>query len=172
MKVFLTALITVAIIIVIVIAFAYSGRYNVAAINPTGGLENWFFSTVTDNSVKHHSDGIIAPALDGAAMVDSGFVRFSRMCAGCHGAPGVQSRGAGRNMNPKPPDLAEEVGDLSDAEIFWIIKNGIKMTGMPAYGANNDDNRIWEITAFVRLLPKMSDGQYMDYKNRLGQEER
>jgi mono/diheme cytochrome c family protein len=93
------------------------------------------------------------------------------MCAGCHGAPGVQPMGISKGLNPEPPDLADAVSDQSDAEIFWVVKNGIKMTGMPAYGASNDDNRIWEIVAFVHLLPKMTAEQYQEYKNRLGQEE-
>ena len=172
MKIFLTVVITLAALIIIGIAFMYLGIYNVAAINPPGHLESWFFSTVMDNSVAHHSGGIKAPALDGAAMIDSGFTHFSRMCAGCHGAPGMKQRGTSKGFNPPPPNLADAVGDLSDGEIFWIVKNGIKMTGMPAYGANIDNNRIWELVAFVRLLPKMTADQYQGYMNRLGQEDR
>jgi mono/diheme cytochrome c family protein len=169
MKTILTIAITLAVVVIIGLAFTYSGVYNVAAINPPGNLERWFFSTVMDNSVEHHSNSIKAPLLDGTAMIDSGFQHYSRMCAGCHGAPGVQPRGKG--FNPRPPDLVDAVSDQSDAEIFWIVKNGIKMTGMPAYGIGNDDNRIWEIVAFVRLLPKMTAEQYQEYVSRLGQEE-
>ena len=172
MKIFLIVIITLAVLIIIGIVFMYSGTYNVAAINPPGNMESWFFSTVMDNSVEHHSKGIKAPALDGAAMIDSGFQHFDRMCAGCHGAPGIQPRGISKNLNPKPPDLVEGVSDLNDAEIFWIVKNGIKMTGMPAYGGNSDDNRIWEIVALVRLLPKMTADQYQEYRTRLGREDR
>jgi len=78
MKIFLTIVITLAVLIIIGLAFMYSGVYNVAAINPPGNLESWFFSTVMDNSVEHHSDGIKAPALDGAAMIDSGFPAFQQ----------------------------------------------------------------------------------------------
>jgi mono/diheme cytochrome c family protein len=169
MKVLMTVVITFAILIIAGFAFVYSGIYNVAGINPPGKLESWFFSTVMDNSVEHHSNSIKAPALEDVAMVDSGFVHFSRMCVGCHGAPGVPARG--RGFNPEPPDLAEGVSDQSDAEIFWIVKNGIKMTAMPAYGHNLDDNRIWEMVAFVRLLPKMTPVQYKDYSDRLGKPE-
>jgi mono/diheme cytochrome c family protein len=171
MRIFLTIVITLAVLIIIGLAFMYSGIYNVAAINPPGNLERWFFSTLMDNSVEHHSGSIRAPALDGSAMIDSGFQHFSRMCVGCHGAPGVQPRGISKGLNPAPPNLVDAVSDQSEVEIFWIVKNGIKMTGMPAYGAYNDDNRIWEIVAFVHLLPKMTAEQYQEYKNRLGQEE-
>jgi mono/diheme cytochrome c family protein len=172
MKIFWTVVITLAVLIILGLAFAYSGIYNVAAINPPGSLESWFFSTVMDHSVEHHSEDIKAPVLDGAAMIDSGFQHYSRMCAGCHGTTGDQPKEKNRGFNPEPPNLAEAVGDQSDAAIFWIAKNGVKMTAMPAYGVNIDDNRIWEIVAFVRLLPRMTAEQYQAYKNRLGGEER
>jgi mono/diheme cytochrome c family protein len=171
MKVFLTVAATIVALIIIGLAFMYSGFYNVAAINPPGNLESWFFSTVMDNSVEHHSDGIKAPALDGAAMIDSGYQYYSRMCAGCHGTPGAPATEITKGFNPRPPDLVEAVGDQSDAEIFWVAKNGIKMTAMPAYGVSIDDNKIWEVVAFVRLLPKMTPEQYQEYGKRLGQSE-
>ena len=170
MKIFLTVVLTLVALVFAGLAFMYSGIYSVAGINPPGKLESWFFSTVMDNSVEHHAKDINAPALDDAAMVDSGFVHFSRMCIGCHGAPGMPPRG--RGFNPEPPDLSEGVADLSDAQIFWIIKNGIKMTAMPAYGARNEDSKLWELVAFVHKLPKMTPEQFQEYKNRLGGPER
>jgi mono/diheme cytochrome c family protein len=169
MKILLTIVITFAVLIAIGLGVVYSGVYNVAASNPPCKLESWFFSTVMDNSVKHHAADIKAPALDNAAMIDSGFVQASNMCVGCHGAPGIPSQGGG--FNPKPPDLSKGVADLSDAEIFWIIKNGIKMTAMPAYSSFSSDNQIWEMVSFVRLFPKMTPEQYQEYQKRLGQPE-
>ena len=169
MKIFLTVVFTIIGLIVIALAFVYLGFYNVAAINPPGKIESWFFSTVTDNSVLHHSADIKAPALEAAATADSGFQQFSKMCVGCHGAPGVKDEGMSKALNPSPPNLADAVGDESDAAIFWIVKNGIKMTGMPAFSAFKSDNEIWQIVAFVRLLPKMTPEQYQAYKNRLEQ---
>jgi mono/diheme cytochrome c family protein len=169
MKIFMTVVITLAALMLIGLVFIYSGVYNVAGINPPCKLESWFFSTVMDNSVEHHSKGITAPALDDAAMVDSGFVLVSQMCVGCHGAPGVPPRG--RGFNPEPPDLSKGVADLSDAEIFWIVKNGIKMTAMPAYGPKNDDSKIWKMVSFVRKLPLMTPEQYRDFDSRLGRPE-
>jgi mono/diheme cytochrome c family protein len=162
MKIFLTVIIVILIGIAAGMVFVYSGIYDVSAMKPEGKLQTWLFSTVMDNSVEHHSKGIVAPPLEDTATVNAGFQSFSRMCVGCHGAPGIQKRG--RGFNPEPPDLSEGVSDLSNAEIFWIIKNGIKMTGMPAYGPNRTDDEIWKIVAFVRLLPKMTAEQYQIYK--------
>ena len=166
MKILLTLVIVLIVAIAAGLAFIYSGIYDVSAMRPEGKLRSWLFSTVMDNSVEHHAKGLTVPALTDTATVTAGFQSFSRMCVGCHGAPGVQRRG--RGFNPEPPDLSEGVSDLSDAEIFWIIKNGIKMTAMPAYGLNKTDDDLWKITAFVRLLPKMTAEQYQAYKDALG----
>jgi mono/diheme cytochrome c family protein len=171
MRIFLTVIITLVVLIVIGLAFMYSGIYNVAAINPPGALETWFFSTISDNSVEHHSNSIKVPQLDDAATVDSGFVQFNRRCVGCHGAPGIKPGGISRALNPEPPDLAESLGDQSDGEIYWVVYNGIKMTAMPSFGKSHTENQIWQIAAFARLLPKMTAEQYQEYRNRLGQAE-
>jgi mono/diheme cytochrome c family protein len=171
MKVFLTIVITLAVLIILGLVYIYSGFYDVAASNPPGKLETWFFSTVMDNSVEHHSKGIESPPLNDTSMIDEGFGHFNRMCVGCHGAPGINHGRRSRAFNPPPPDLAEAVSDQSDAEIFWIVKNGIKMTGMPAFGESHNDQEIWQIISFVHLLPKMTAEQYQGYKDRLGQQE-
>jgi len=166
MKILLTLVIVIIVAIAAGLAFIYSGIYDVSAMRPEGKFSGWILSTTMDYSVKHHAKGITVPPLTDTATVAAGFQSFSRMCVGCHGAPGVQKRG--RGFNPEPPDLSEGVSDLSDAEIFWIIKNGIKMTAMPAYGPNKTDDDLWKITAFVRLLPKMTTEQYQAYKDALG----
>jgi len=66
----------------------------------------------------------------------------------------------GEGLNPPPPDLAASVSDLSPQEIFWILKYGIKMTGMPAFGPTHDDEKLWDLTAFVKRLPTMTPDQY------------
>jgi mono/diheme cytochrome c family protein len=167
MKIFLAVIITLVALIIIGLAFIYSGVYNVAAINPPGSLETWFFSTISDNSVESHSKGIIPPPLDDSTFVDEGFRLFDRMCVGCHGAPGIDPGRNSRSFNPVPPNLTESVTDLSDAEIFWIVKNGIKMTAMPAFGKTRTDDEIWQIVSIVHRLPDMTPDQYQAFRNRL-----
>ncbi len=171
MKVFWTVVITLVALIIVGIAFAYSGIYDVSAIKPEGKLQTWFFSTMSDNSIGHHAKSISPPSLGDSAQVVEGFKRFNRMCVGCHGAPGVDQGGMSKAFNPQPPNLVEGVSDLSDAEIFWIIKNGIKMTAMPGFGLNRSDDEIWQLVSFVHLLPKMTAEQFQDYRSKYGQEE-
>ena len=66
----------------------------------------------------------------------------------------------GKGLNPEPLYLADTVGHWTSAQLFWIIKNGIKMTGMASYGAVHEDEEIWNLVAFVQRLPKMTPEQY------------
>ena len=71
----------------------------------------------------------------------------------------------GQGLNPSAPDLAKEVAELTPAELFWITKNGIKMTGMPAWGVTHDDNSIWPVVAFMRKLPGLDEAEYEQMLN-------
>ena len=78
-------------------------------------------------------------------------------CALCHAADGSGSTSIGRNLNPKVPDLSEpETQRLSDGELYYIISNGIRFTGMPAWGEQDSPEAIWQLVAIIRQLPKRS----------------
>ena len=86
---------------------------------------------------------------------------MGRRCANCHGAPGVNWAKFSEGLHPDPPDLKEVVGELSPAQLFWVIRNGINMTGMPSFaqaGANDDE--IWSMVAFLKKLPTVSEADY------------
>ena len=91
-----------------------------------------------------------------------GFADFDEMCVTCHGAPGKERSEIGKGLNPPPPDLATAARRWSDAELFWIIKNGVRMTGMPAFGKTHDDERIWALATVVRQLPDMTAERYAE----------
>ncbi len=101
------------------------------------------------------------PALDSAALAH-GLDHFHAMCVDCHGAPGFDPDEAGEGLYPEAPDLAEvvEEGEWSDAELFWIVKHGIKMTGMPAFGPTHPDEDLWAIVALVKELPELTADEY------------
>ncbi len=163
MKVLLTILGTLIVLAVIGLAVIYSGTISVSALDEDKGLKKWVLEETLENSVKHHAQGLTPPAsLTDSAVIAGGFQRFAQMCAGCHGAPGQQKRRS--TMNPPPPPLAAVVEDWTPAELFWITKNGIKMTGMPAFGPNNSDQEIWSIVAFLQKLPDVTPEQYQAMK--------
>lgn len=142
------------------VLFIYSGIFNVAATYPDSAPVAWALSTIMDNSVKRHSRGIEAPQLDDPAMIRTGLSHYQQMCVGCHGAPGVPIGAVGRGLNPDPPELTEAAGDWKPNELFWITKNGVRMSGMPAWGVTHSDKEIWAIVAFTRKLPSMKPAEY------------
>ena len=78
--------------------------------------------------------------------------------------PGASREQFADGLNPGPPNLARSTGDLTPGEVFWIIKNGIKMTAMPAFGKAYTDDQIWHIAFFVkRKLPNVTPAQYAAY---------
>ncbi len=143
-------------------AFFFGGFYSVAATAEDPGAVNWALIQVRQNSIARHAKEVRPIPVDDAAMVRTGAKAFAdRGCTNCHGAPGVQWQKFSEGLNPDPPDLKEIVNDRSPSELFWVVKNGIKMTGMPSFGAVGvDDKEIWTIVAFLKRLPNVSDADF------------
>ena len=141
-------------------AFVYSGVYNVAATEEHSAIGKWAFHTAMENSVEARASDIVVPAnLSNEEMIHKGALAYDQLCAACHLKPGQNDSLLRKGLNPTPPPLTD-AGHFGPAEQFWIIKNGIKMTGMPAWGNTHDDKALWELTAFVNQLPKLSEQQY------------
>jgi len=142
-----------AIIVAIVAAgFFFGGFYNVAASEDDPQIVTWALPKVREASIERHSAGLKPPmSLDDQAVVQAGARAFAkRGCINCHGGPGVDWAKFSEGLHPDPPDL-KDVADDEPRAIFWVIKNGINMTGMPSFAkAGADDNEIWSITAFVK----------------------
>jgi mono/diheme cytochrome c family protein len=158
-----TPAVILAVVVVGIIAtvgFAYSGIYDVSASSSHSGLVNWLLSTTSHASMERRAKDIEVPDLDDDALVLAGVNDFDSMCTGCHGAPGRDPEAMGKGLNPSAPDLAEEAAELSPAELFWVTKNGIKMTGMPAWGATHGDDSIWPVVAFMTKLPGLDETAY------------
>jgi mono/diheme cytochrome c family protein len=142
------------------LAFIYSGLYDVAATNPHWPVTYWIMNTTQVRSIKSHAAGIAVPAgLDDPAKVLIGVEHFAAHCAVCHGAPGVPRGEIAQGLYPQPPDLAVAAKLYSDGELFWIVKHGIKMTGMPAW-SDHSDEELWATVAFLKKLPGMSEQDY------------
>ena len=162
MKTLKALIIAVAIGLVAIIGFAYSGIYDVSAGSSHSGIANWLLSTTSHASVKRQAKAIEVPDLNDDSLALAGVNDFDEMCAGCHGAPGREPGAMGQGLNPSPPDLAEAALEMSPAELFWVTKHGIKMTGMPAWGVTHDDDAIWPVVAFLMKLPELDAAKYED----------
>jgi mono/diheme cytochrome c family protein len=144
-----------------------SGAYNVAATVPETALERLVLSSTMRHSVRARADAQ-APRSWTEEQVKDGFQHYGDMCVFCHAAPGKERGPASKGMRPQPPDLAKAAKQWSDAELFWIVKNGIKMSGMPAFGRTHRDDQIWNIVAFVSRLPQTSAQEFKAMEERFG----
>lgn len=160
MRILATLLITALVVLGSGIYFAYSGIYDVSASSPHSGFVHWLLSTTSEASIERHAGRIEPPDLSDQSMVRAGASDFDAMCVGCHGAPGRQPDPVGQGLNPPPPDLAESASHMDAAELFWVTKHGIKMTGMPAWGATHEDDALWPVVAFLRTLPDLDASGY------------
>ena len=104
------------------------------------------------------------PDLDDPALVRAGLNDFEAMCIQCHTRPGGTPSAVADGLNPPPPDLAESAEHMTAAELFWVTKNGIKMTGMPAWGASHEDEQLWPVVAFLLALPEVNAAGYADLR--------
>ncbi|NCS89247.1 MAG: cytochrome C class I protein [Ignavibacteria bacterium CG22_combo_CG10-13_8_21_14_all_37_15] len=166
MKYFLRTAIIVAVLIAGYLVFIYSGIYNISAMVPHNNLTLWMMNTVRDNSVKHNADDKIKmPDLSDKSLLKMGFVHYREMCVSCHGAPGIKQSEFAEGLYPNPPMLSKVAKEWTPQQLFWITKNGLKMTGMPAFGPTHTDDMIWAIVAFTKTLPTMTKEQYQVLDN-------
>lgn len=163
-----TAVILVLVCIAVSIGYAYSGFYDVAASEPDSAAVRWLLVTVRNHSIDRRAAGIQVPPLTDPGLVQEGFEHYHEMCVDCHLAPGVESSEIRRGLNPQPPVLAEIVPHSSPARLFWVIKNGVKMSGMPAWGTSHSDQMIWAMVAFLEKMPNMTPAEYQAMEKQLG----
>ena len=142
--------------------YIYRGGYPVGADVPHSGPVYWILAMVRDRGIATQTRDIRAPIdLDNPRRLSDGAGQYATMCSGCHLAPGYESNETWKGLYPQPPRLAHGI-DLTPAETFWVIKHGLKFSGMPAWGKSHSDGEIWDITAFVQNLPRLTPTQYRD----------
>lgn len=150
---------TLLVLIVLGAVTVWSGAYNVAADEPHSSLIFGILETARERSIAARADDAQVPALDDLGMARRGAGNYDAMCAGCHLAPGEPESELSVGLYPAPPNLVKHA-HTDPAEAFWIIKHGIKATGMPAWGKRMEDKYIWDLVAFLRQLPSLSAEQY------------
>lgn len=144
--------------------YFFGGFFSVAATEPHFNIVQWALERVRVASVAHHASDTPTVSLDDPALIREGAKAFvARGCVSCHGGPGATWAKFSEALMPSPPDLAEVAKERSPSEIFWVVKHGLKFTGMPGFGAIDvKDDEIWKIVAFVKKLPSVSEA---DFKN-------
>jgi len=168
MKLFKIILVSIPVLVIAALAFVYSGIFNIAATATHDPVTNWLLTKTRDRSIEVRSKGIEIPDLENEQLQRAGINDFNSMCAGCHTAPGREPSSLARGLNPPAPDLAEAALEKPPEILFWVTRNGIRMTGMPAWGVSHGDDDIWPVIAFLQVLPDL-DGE--DYREMLKEAE-
>ena len=164
MKTILFSILSVIVIeFIAVIAGAYSGIPDVAATKPEGSMMRWFLSTTKDHSIGTRAKNITVPPLEDSALISKGFVQYHDMCVTCHGAPGKTPDEFAKGLNPHAPNLARSTRDMDPSEMFLVVKDGIKMTGMPGFASTHSDSELWAMVAFLKRLQTMSPEEYTSF---------
>jgi mono/diheme cytochrome c family protein len=142
--------------------FFLGGFYNVAATAEDPAIVKWALIQTRTASINRHATDQPPANINDAQMVQAGAKAFDKHgCANCHGAPGVPWLKYSEGLNPDPPDLKKVVDQITPAQLFWVVKNGINMTGMPSFQlAGAKDEEIWAIVAFIKKLPTVSETDY------------
>lgn len=154
--------------------FLYSGLYPLGADVPHNRVTYWLLETMRERSVARAANDIDIPDdLNVSKRLLAGGADYNDMCAGCHLKPGKSESDFTLGLYPAPPNLAlagdehehehtngSENSNAATKRQFWIIKHGIKASGMPAWGPSHSDERIWNMVAFLQRLPELSEAQY------------
>jgi len=142
--------------------YFFGGYYNVAAAQPDNSTVAWAIGQVREASIESRAPATAPVNLEEPSLIEAGAGAFAaRGCATCHGAPGATWAKFAGGMRPVPADLTEVAKSYAPGAIFWVIKNGLNMTGMPSFGRIKvQDSEIWAITAFVKKLPSVSPDDY------------
>jgi cytochrome c553 len=140
---------------------AASGAIPIKASSGHWAITKWFLNFSMRRSVKTHSVGIEVPPLDDRLLVLKGAGHFETGCQPCHGSPAMNQPVIAAELTPQPPSLSEKAPDWEPEELFYIVKHGVKFTGMPAWPARERDDEVWAMVAFLRELPKLDAGEYL-----------
>jgi len=162
MKYFWTIVIVLVVLGLGAIIYAWTGAYNIGATVPHWDVTLSFIELVKDRSIEVHSQDVQVPNLSDPKFKEIGFDHYHEMCRLCHGAPGYSREEFAEGLYPSPPSMTSGglQQELSKAEIYWIAKHGIKMTGMPAFGLTHTEEQLWGIVAFVEEVPRVTPEEY------------
>ncbi|MCJ0824801.1 c-type cytochrome [Luteimonas sp. 50] len=139
--------------------FVWSGLYNIGADDPHWAPTRMLIDNLREHSIGARMVDVAVPNLEDPQRIRLGAVNYSAMCTGCHLAPGVEDTEIRPGLYPMPPNLTT-LANQDPKRSFWIIKHGIKMSAMPAWGKTHTDDQIWDMVAFLQKLPGMTPTQY------------
>jgi mono/diheme cytochrome c family protein len=139
--------------------FVWSGVYDIGADNRHTRPVHAVLQTLRERSIERHARHLAVPDLTGDAVIRSGAGNYDVMCSGCHLSPGTGDTELSKGLYPAPPDFSR-LAPRDPKHDFWVIKHGIKASGMPAWGKSMEDPYIWGMAAFLQQLPTLDAAAY------------
>jgi len=158
MRALKSLIVLILLVIIGVGIWIWSGTYDVGADSPHWTVTRKLIGVARERSIDARARGMVVPNLEDPALVALGAQHYKEMCTGCHLAPGMGDSELRDGLYPEPPNLTHFAP--RPAEAFWVIKHGIKMTAMPAWGKTHDDHKIWAMVAYLQKQPRMSVEEY------------
>lgn len=140
--------------------FIQSGAYNFAADDPHTPVVFSLLEHMRERSIDARVGDLKVPALGNQQRIVQGAGNYNAMCVQCHRSPGIGETELSKGLYPSPPNLSTE--SVETAYAFWVIKHGVKASGMPAWGKSMSDDYIWNMVAFLQALPKLDEAHYRE----------
>jgi cytochrome c553 len=153
---------------VVAMMMAWAGIVDIRASTGHWRATDWFLHWAMRSSVRTAALSVTPPDLNHPDLLPAAAGHFERGCAICHGSPAARRTPTVRSMLPPPPELASVVERWTDAQLFEIVKHGIRYTGMPAWPSASRDDEVWAMIAFLRRLPGMTAQDYHALSGSVG----
>ena len=146
-------------------AFVKSGLFNVGASQPHTKLTYWITHETMIHSVHRHAASVELPRGLSVPQIVGGFCAYETHCVACHGAPGIAREQWVGGLMPQPPYLVDATSQWTPRQLFWIAKNGIKMTGMPSWRDSMSDRQIWGVVGFLEEMRQLPPQTYAKWRS-------
>lgn len=149
------------------VGMVYVGVYDIAATRQHTGPVYLLLDYAMRKSVKQRAESIQVPNLSSEQRLRNGLALYRAHCLQCHGAPGVAPEPFSFGMRPAPANLAATAREWPSAELYWVIRYGIKMSGMPGWQYRLSDQEIWDVVAFAERMASLSPMQYQEWSAQI-----
>src|SRR5689334_15388237 len=161
----LLLLLVVIVVVVIIAGVVMIPRDGFSARGNPSAFETFAAKSSRRFSMPKEARDMKNPVPASPEVLKAAMLHFADHCATCHANDGSGRTEMGRNMYPKVPDMRKDTQNLTDGEIYYIIENGIRLTGMPAWGkGGNDDKETWQLVHFIRHLPQLTKAEEKQMK--------
>ena len=158
------ALLLVVLIAIFAVYAMHMVHHGFSTRTPPSQVEATMAMSMRDMAIPARYKDMRSPLTTTPQIIHDGMAHYADHCAICHANNGSGETMFGTTMYPRPPNLAgEDTQSMSDGELYYTIENGVRLSGMPAFGKGvNDDEDSWKLVAFLRHLPRLTDAEQIE----------